>query len=206
MAAAPGLVVWYLIEVGGLWVGTPVILYLLSPWWLGWEWDGRPRCRRSGLALGGLRGGRDVGGGEGGLGGAALRGGALPAGAGAEENDVPQRLVVEGPYRYVRNPLYDTDSFLILGAALLTRNWTLLLLAALYLAQLALQLPLEERELEERFGAPCRRYCDLVPPFFLRHRPVKQREFDPKTSGYPARATAMRWSLSAVNGSPSNPP
>ena len=54
----------------------------------------------------------------------------------------------------MRNPLYDTDSCLILGAALLTRNWTLLLLAALYLAQLALQLPLEERELEERFGAP----------------------------------------------------
>ena len=106
----------------------------------------------------------------------------------------------------MRNPLYDTDFCLILGAALLTRNWTLLLLAALYLAQLALQLPLEERELEERFGAPCRRYCDLVPPFVSRHRPVKQREFDPKTSGYPARASAMRWSLSAVNGSPSNPP
>jgi hypothetical protein len=84
----------------------------------------------------------------------------------------------------------NTDSCLILSAALLTRSQTLLLLAALYLAQLALQLPLEERELEERFGAPCRRYCDLVPLFVSRHRPVKQREFDPKTSGYrrgPAR-------------------
>jgi protein-S-isoprenylcysteine O-methyltransferase Ste14 len=82
----------------------------------------------------------------------------------------------------VRNPLYDTDSCLILSAALLTRNWTLLLLAAPYLAQLALQLSLEERELEERFGAPCRRYCDLVPLFVSRHRRVKQREFDSKTS------------------------
>ena len=54
----------------------------------------------------------------------------------------------------MRNPLYDTDFCLILGGALLTRNWTLLLLAALYLAKLALQLPLEERELEERFGGP----------------------------------------------------
>ena len=115
---------------------------------------GIPVAGARGLALGGLRGGRDVGGGEDGLGAAALRRGALPAGAGVEENDVPQRLVVEGPYRYGRNPLYDTDFCLILGGTLLTRNWTLLLLAALYLAKLALQLPLEERELEERFGGP----------------------------------------------------
>ncbi|MDQ4003727.1 MAG: hypothetical protein M3259_07820 [Actinomycetota bacterium] len=60
---------------------------------------GVPVAGARGLALGGLRGGRDVGGGERGLGANALRGGALPAGAGAEENDVPQRLVVEGPYR-----------------------------------------------------------------------------------------------------------
>jgi hypothetical protein len=58
---------------------------------------GVPVAGARGLALGGLRGGRDVGGGEGGLGADALRGGALPAGA--EENEVPQRLVVEGPYR-----------------------------------------------------------------------------------------------------------
>jgi hypothetical protein len=58
-----------------------------------------PVAGARGLALGGLRGARDVDGGEDGLGAAALRGGALLAGAGAEENDVPQRLVVEGPYR-----------------------------------------------------------------------------------------------------------
>ena len=100
----------------------------------------------------------------------------FPSGAVAEENDVPQRLVVEGPYRYVRNPLYDTDLCLILGAALLTRSWALVLLAALYLAQLALQLPLEERELRERFGAPYRRYCELVPRFVPRRKPVRQRD------------------------------
>ena len=60
---------------------------------------GVPVAGARGLGLGGLRGGRDMGGGEGGRGADALRGGALPAGAGAEENDVPQRLVVEGPYR-----------------------------------------------------------------------------------------------------------
>jgi protein-S-isoprenylcysteine O-methyltransferase Ste14 len=84
--------------------------------------------------------------------------------------------VVEGTYRYVRNPLYDTDLYLILGAALLTRSWALVLLAALYLAQLALQLPLEERELRGRFGASYRRYCELVPRFVPRRRPVRQRD------------------------------
>jgi protein-S-isoprenylcysteine O-methyltransferase Ste14 len=100
----------------------------------------------------------------------------FPPGAAAEENGVPQRLVVEGPYRYVRNPLYSTDLCLVLGAALLTRSWALVLVAALYLAQLTFQLPLEERELRERFGAPYRRYCELVPRFVPRRRPVRQRE------------------------------
>jgi protein-S-isoprenylcysteine O-methyltransferase Ste14 len=84
--------------------------------------------------------------------------------------------VVEGPYRYVRNPLYEGDLCLILGAALLTRSWALMLLAALYVAQLALQLPLEERELRERFGIPYRRYCELVPRFIPRRRPADQQD------------------------------
>ena len=51
-----------------------------------------------------------------------------------------------------------------------------MLVAALYLAQLFFQLPLEERELRERFGVPYRRYCELVPRFWPRHSPVRQRD------------------------------
>ena len=76
----------------------------------------------------------------------------FPPGQGAEEQNIPQRLVVVGPYRYVRNPLYDTDMTLIFGAALLTRNWGLVVLLAAYIAQLVMQLRLEERELRARFG------------------------------------------------------
>jgi protein-S-isoprenylcysteine O-methyltransferase Ste14 len=172
-----GLIAWYLMEVGGLWGGTTLALLVLSLWWLRWNWNGA-------LLLQGLGGGLLIGSVVAGTWAVAKMGWArllfagalfLP-GVGAEENGIPQRLVVEGPYRYVRNPLYDTDLCLILGAALLTRSWALMLLAALYLAQLALQIPLEERELRERFGVTYRRYCELVPRFVPRRKPVRERD------------------------------
>ena len=78
----------------------------------------------------------------------------------------------------MRNPLYDGDLCLIVGAGLLTQSWILMTVAALYLAQLALQLPLEERELMERFGGSYRRYCELVPRFVPRRRPVRRRDLN----------------------------
>jgi protein-S-isoprenylcysteine O-methyltransferase Ste14 len=172
-----GLWAWYLVEVLGFWSGTALILFILSPWWLAWSWDGTLPLQ----ILGGILLVPSVAVGtwamaKMGWARLLLAGTLFPPGAGAEENNVPQRLVVEGPYRYVRNPLYVTDFCLILGAALLTRSWALVLLAALYLTQLALQIPLEERELRERFGRPYRRYCELVPRFMPRLRPIRQRD------------------------------
>jgi protein-S-isoprenylcysteine O-methyltransferase Ste14 len=178
-----GLIAWYLVEVGGLWVGTTLVLLLLSPWWLRWNWNGALPLEVLGavLLLGSVVAGAWA---VAKMGWARLlfAGALFPTGAGAEENGVPQRLVVEGPYRYVRNPLYDTDLCLIVGAALLTRSWALVLVAVLYVAQLALQLPFEERELRERFGAPYRRYCELVPRFVPRRRPVQQRDLHTRIS------------------------
>jgi protein-S-isoprenylcysteine O-methyltransferase Ste14 len=172
-----GLMAWYLVEVGGLWGGTTLVLFLLSPWWLGWGWSGTSFLQVLGwvLFVGSVVAGTWA---VAKMGWARLllAGALFPPGAGAEENGVPQRLVVEGPYRYVRNPLYDGDFCLIVGAALLTQSWALMLLAALYVAQLALQLPFEERELKERFGVPYRRYCELVPRFVPRRRPVRQQD------------------------------
>jgi len=76
----------------------------------------------------------------------------------------------------VRNPLYEEDFCLILGAALLTRSWALVLVVALDLGLLAFQLPLEERELGERFGVPYLGYRELVPRFVPMRRPVRQRD------------------------------
>jgi len=172
-----GLLAWYLVEVVGLWGGTTVVLVILAPWWLGWRWYGVLPLQ----VIGGVLVLVSVGVGAWAclkMGWARLlfAGALFPPGAGAEENNVPQRLVLEGPYRYVRNPLYDTDFALILGTGLLAQKWFLILLAALYAAQLALQLPLEERELRARFGLPYRRYCELVPRFIPRRRPINERE------------------------------
>ena len=174
-----GLIAWYLIEVGGLWGGTTLVLVLLSPWWLRWSWSGMSSLQVLGLVLfiasvvAGTWAVAKMGWAR-----LLLTGALFPPGVQAERNGVPQRLVVEGPYRYVRNPLYDGDFCLILGAALLTRSWALVFIAALYVVQLLLQLPLEERELRERFGVPYFRYCELVPRFVPRRRPVQQRDLN----------------------------
>ena len=101
-----------------------------------------------------------------------LAGAMFPSGAGAEENHVPQLLVVKGPYRYVRNPIYILDVGVIFGTALLTSNWWLVILTVAYVIQLRTQVHAEERELKARFGATYDRYCRQVPRFIPRLRPV----------------------------------
>ena len=173
-----GLRAWYLVEVVGMWGGTTLLIVALAPWWLS-EAQGWLPLR----ALGGLLALVSVAVGTWAcykMGWARLlfAGALFPPGAGAEENRVPQRLVVEGPYRFVRNPLYVTDFALILGTALLANDPFLFLLALLYAAQLALQLPLEERELRRRFGLRYSRYCRLVPRFVPRLRPMRMQDLD----------------------------
>src|SRR5215216_3582404 len=174
-----GLVAWYLVEVVGLWGGTTLVLLLLSPWWLGWHWNGALPLQ----VLGGVLLVGSVAAGTWAcykMGWARLlfAGALFPPGSGAEENGVPQRLVVEGPYRHVRNPLYISDFALIFGTALLANSHFLFVLAALYVAQLALQLPLEERELHRRFGPRYSRYCEQVPRFVPRIRPLSPGEIE----------------------------
>lgn len=42
---------WYLAEVGGLWIGTSLILALAAPWWLRWGWGSVPAIQAVGGAL-----------------------------------------------------------------------------------------------------------------------------------------------------------
>jgi protein-S-isoprenylcysteine O-methyltransferase Ste14 len=160
-----------------MWIGTTIILILLAPFWLNWTWDGPPWLQGIGALLLAISVGIGVwAAGQMGWARLLFASALFPPGEVAVKNNVPQKLVISGPYRYVRNPLYDTDMTLILGTALLTQNWGLIVLLLAYMAQLIMQLRLEERELRDRFGEPYRRYCRRVPRFIPRLTPVAAEE------------------------------
>jgi protein-S-isoprenylcysteine O-methyltransferase Ste14 len=91
--------------------------------------------------------------------------------------DPPRRLVVRGPYRYVRNPMISGVVLLLFGEALLLLSRPHLLWALTFLGINALYIPvLEEPLLEQRFGADYREYCRNVPRLLPRLRPWGRRD------------------------------
>ena len=84
-----------------------------------------------------------------------------------------ERLVVLGPYRWVRNPMISGVLFVLLGEALAFRSGWLLAWWALFFAGNAVYIPLsEEPGLEARFGEDYRRYQRQVPRWIPRLVPV----------------------------------
>ena len=83
----------------------------------------------------------------------------------------PERLVVRGPYRHVRNPMI-TGVLLMLGAeSLFFGSWHLVGWMLVFFAANVLYFPLaEERALETRFGEDYRLYKANVPRWIPRWR------------------------------------
>jgi protein-S-isoprenylcysteine O-methyltransferase Ste14 len=89
--------------------------------------------------------------------------------------DPPRRLVVRGPYRFVRNPMISGVVFVLSGEALLLLSLPHALWALVFLALNLIWIPLiEEPQLELRFGDPYREYCRHVPRVFPRLTPWEQ--------------------------------
>jgi protein-S-isoprenylcysteine O-methyltransferase Ste14 len=89
--------------------------------------------------------------------------------------DPPRRLVVRGPYRFVRNPMISGVIFVLLGEALLLLSLPHALWALVFLGLNLVYIPLiEEPQLELRFGDPYREYCRNVPRVVPRLTPWEQ--------------------------------
>jgi protein-S-isoprenylcysteine O-methyltransferase Ste14 len=66
----------------------------------------------------------------------------------------PERIVDQGPYRYVRNPMYLGHLIFMLGLTLTFRSWFALALFLFHLFWFHLRVLKDEARLEQRFGAP----------------------------------------------------
>ena len=85
--------------------------------------------------------------------------------------DPPRRLVVRGPYRFVRNPMISGVVLVIFGEALVLMSRAHLGWALFFLGLNAVYIPLlEEPLLAERFGDGYREYCRHVPRLLPRWR------------------------------------
>jgi protein-S-isoprenylcysteine O-methyltransferase Ste14 len=83
-----------------------------------------------------------------------------------------RHLVVQGAYRYVRNPMYVAVTSLVLGQALLLGDTHLLVYAVFpWLAAHVFVLTYEEPTLRRTFGAEYETYCAHVPRWIPRLSP-----------------------------------
>jgi len=90
--------------------------------------------------------------------------------------DPTSRLVVEGPYRHVRNPMISAVAAVLFGEALLFGSAGLVIWAAAFpLVNFAYFLTVEEPDLEKRFGEEYRAYRRAVPRWIPRLAPAPRR-------------------------------
>lgn len=82
-------------------------------------------------------------------------------------------LVTDGPYRWVRHPLYTVGITFFASLSLLAANWFMGLASVAGWLMLLLRLPKEEAKLIERFGDEYRRYMGRTGS--LLPRPGRQR-------------------------------
>ncbi len=87
--------------------------------------------------------------------------------------DPPRRLVIRGPYRYTRNPMYISVAVILLCEALILRSRAIAIYALLVWLGFHLFIVLvEEPGLRHRFGDEYDRYCERVPRWWVRWKSV----------------------------------
>ena len=91
--------------------------------------------------------------------------------------DPPRKLVIIGPYRYVRNPMITGVLLVLLAEALLFHSWPIAAWMILFGVGNVIYFPLvEEKGLEKRFGGQYLKYKARVPRWIPRVRPWEKSE------------------------------
>jgi protein-S-isoprenylcysteine O-methyltransferase Ste14 len=85
------------------------------------------------------------------------------------------QLITDGPYHWVRHPLYSAGLLLCISLTLLTALWTLGMGMLIPLAVLLWRTPQEEARLVETFGEEYRAYMRRTGRFFPRFRALATR-------------------------------
>ncbi|MGH9384342.1 MAG: methyltransferase family protein [Vicinamibacterales bacterium] len=67
-------------------------------------------------------------------------------------------LVLHGPYRWIRHPLYDSAALLTMAISLIAANWFFFVTGVVLLCLLIIRTRTEEENLVARFGDNYRRY------------------------------------------------
>lgn len=85
---------------------------------------------------------------------------------GAVAHAEPSRLLTEGPYGFVRNPIYCGLFFAVLGWSLAWSGVYSTLLMPIFYLLLRMEAKREEKQLEKKFGETYVTYRKKVPAFF----------------------------------------
>ncbi len=86
--------------------------------------------------------------------------------------DPTRRMVIVGPYRYLRNPMITGVTLVLLGEAAVLGSLGILAWAGVFAVVNAVWMPLvEEPGLEDRFGDEYAEYKHNVPPWIPRRSP-----------------------------------
>jgi protein-S-isoprenylcysteine O-methyltransferase Ste14 len=76
------------------------------------------------------------------------------------------KLVTEGPYNWVRNPIYTGMFGMLVATGLALSRWSVLAVACvIFIVGTLIRIRSEERLLREAFGAEFQRYAERVPAF-----------------------------------------
>jgi len=87
-----------------------------------------------------------------------------------------KRLVIHGLYAFMRHPIYFAWIWLICpGVVLCFHTWLMLLLPCVAYLSFKVSIPLEDRDLEHRFGQAYRDYKSRTPELFPTHFIARHR-------------------------------